>query len=80
VLPRETARDTRIIGWAGRALRGRDHRQGQSGIAFLLSDRRQDASLAIPDFNNGLVGIAAAVSVLDAMDPFDGDLVHFDRF
>lgn len=56
-----------------------DHRQGQSGIALLLSDRRQDANLAIPDLKNGLVGIAVAVSDLDAMEPFDGDLVHFVR-
>lgn len=42
------------------ALFGMDHRQGQSGIALLLSDWRQDAGLAIPDLKNGLVGIAVA--------------------
>jgi len=52
------------------ALFGMDHRQGQSGIALLLSDRRQDANLAIPDLKNGLVGIAVAVSKFDAMEPF----------
>ena len=51
-----------------------DHRRGKSGIALLLSDRRQDANLAIP---NRLIGIAVAVSGFDTMEPFDGDLVHF---
>ncbi|MET4236487.1 hypothetical protein ACVWXN_005936 [Bradyrhizobium sp. i1.4.4] len=59
------------------ALFGMDHRQGQSGIALLLSDRWQDTYLAIPDLKNGLVGIAGGVSDFDAMEPFDGDLVHF---
>jgi len=59
------------------ALFGTDHRQGQSGIALLLSDRRQDANLAIPNLKNGLVGIVVAVSDFDAMEAFDGDLVHF---
>ncbi|XIA68082.1 hypothetical protein ACFIOY_18325 [Bradyrhizobium sp. TZ2] len=54
-----------------------DHRQGQSGIALLLSDRRQDANLAITDLKNGLVRIAVAVSDFDAMEPIDSDLVHF---
>ncbi|MCK1641351.1 hypothetical protein IVA95_28225 [Bradyrhizobium sp. 157] len=58
-------------------LSGMDHCQGRSGIAILLSDRRQDAYLAIPDLKNGLVGIAVAVSDFDAMEPFGGDLVHF---
>jgi hypothetical protein len=61
----------------GPALFGMDHRQGQRGIAILLSDRQQDANLAISDLKNGLVGIALAVSAFDAMEPFDGDLVHF---
>jgi hypothetical protein len=54
-----------------------DHGQGQRGIAILLSDRRQDANLAMSDLKNGLVVIALAVSDFDAMEPFDADLVHF---
>ncbi|WP_246510446.1 hypothetical protein [Bradyrhizobium glycinis] len=41
---------------------GMDHRQRQSRIALLLSNRRQDANLAIPDLKNGLVGIAVAIA------------------
>ena len=46
-------------------------------LLLLLSDRRQNANLAIPDLKNGLAGIAVAVSDFDAMEPFDGDPVHF---
>ena len=46
------------------------------GIALLLADRRQDTNLAIPDLENGFVGIAVVVPDLDAMQPFDGNLVH----
>jgi hypothetical protein len=55
---------------------GVDHRQGQRGVAFLLSDRRQDANLAIPDLENGFVRIAVAVSNVDAMQRFGRDLCH----
>src|SRR6266702_6400152 len=54
-----------------------DHRQGQRGIALLFSDRRQDANLAISDLEDGFIGITVAVSDVDAMQPFDGNLVHF---
>lgn len=58
------------------ALFGMDHRQGQRGIALLLSDRQQDANLAISDLQDGFIGIAAAVSDVYPMRSFDGDLVH----
>jgi hypothetical protein len=45
-------------------------------VAFLLSDRRQDANLAIPDLENGFVRIAVAVSNVDAMQRFGRDLLH----
>jgi len=48
-----------------------------SGIALLLSDRRQNADLAISDLEDGFIGIAIIVSDVDAMQSFDGDLVHF---
>lgn len=56
---------------------GMDHRQGQRGIAILLSDRRQDAKFAISDLEDGFIGIALVVSDIDAMQSFDGNLVHF---
>jgi hypothetical protein len=36
-----------------------DHRQRQCRIAFLFSNREQDADLAILDLEHGFVGIAA---------------------
>lgn len=56
---------------------GMDHRQGQRGIALLLSDRRQNATLAISDLEDGFIGIAVVVSDVDAMQSFDGNLVNF---
>jgi hypothetical protein len=53
-----------------------DHRQYRRGIVFLLSDRRQDANLAVPDLENGFVGIAVAVPDVDAMQPFNRYLLH----
>jgi hypothetical protein len=44
---------------------------------LLPSDRRQHGNLAISDLKNSFVGISVAVPVVDAMQPFDGDLVHF---
>lgn len=66
------------------AIKLQDHRHGivrQSalavfGISLLLSDRRQDSNPAIPDLENGLVGIAVVVSGVDAMQSFDRDLAH----
>lgn len=42
------------------ALFGMDQRRSQSGTTLLLSRRRQNANPAIPDLENGLVGIAVA--------------------
>ncbi len=54
------------VSWR-RPLFGMNHRQGQRGIALLLSNRRQDPNLAIPDLENSLIGIAVVVSDVDAM-------------
>src|SRR6266403_1526951 len=54
-----------------------DHGQRQCRISLLFSDWRQDAYLAVPDLENGLVWITVAVPDLDAMQPFDRNLVHF---
>src|SRR5258708_6787952 len=53
-----------------------DHRQRQHGIKLLLSDRRQDAKLTIPELENSFVWITVIVPDLDAMDPLNGDLFH----
>jgi hypothetical protein len=44
---------------------------------FLFSDRRQDSYLAKSDFKNGFVRGSIAISNLDAMQSFDGGLIHF---
>ena len=59
------------------ALFGMDHSQSQSWIALLLSDRRQDAYLAIPYLEDGFIGIAIFIPDVNTMPAFDGDLVHF---
>jgi hypothetical protein len=40
---------------------------------LLLSDRREDAKLTIPELENGFVGIAVIVPDLDAMEPLNRD-------
>src|SRR5258708_18635880 len=54
-----------------------DHGQRQCRISLMFSDWRQDAYLAVPDLENGLVWIILSVPDLDAMQPFDRNLVHF---
>ncbi len=44
---------------------------------FLFPDRRHDANLAISDLKNSFVGLSVAISDVDAMQPFDSDLIHF---
>ena len=44
---------------------------------FLFPDRRHDAKFAISDLKNSFVGLSVAISDVDAMQPFDSDLIHF---
>jgi hypothetical protein len=46
-----------------------------SAGSLLFADRRQDLNPAIPDLENGFVGIAVVIFDFDAMQAFDRDLV-----
>jgi hypothetical protein len=51
-------------------------RISQRRISLLFSDRRKHSNLAVSDFENGLVQIAATVSNFNAMQSLDRDLIH----
>src|SRR6516162_10212079 len=53
-----------------------DYGQLQRGVSLPLANGWQDADLAIPEFEECVVGVTVAVSNLDAMPFLDRDLVH----